>query len=118
MLNIIKINKIKLYAYHGCLPEEALIGGNYEVNVVLHTDFMEAAQTDDLSKTIDYVLVNQIVKEEMAIRSKLIEHVTKRIHDNLLNKFKSISTLQVKVTKLNPPMNGDVEKVSVIVGNK
>ena len=114
-MNIININNIKLYAYHGCLEEEAKIGSNYIVDVSIETDFSEAAKTDDLSKTIDYVEVYEIVKKEMAIRSKLIEHVAKRIQDHLFSKFKTASKIKVQVTKINPPMNGDVGIVSVVV---
>jgi 7,8-dihydroneopterin aldolase/epimerase/oxygenase len=113
----INIEGIKLYAYHGCLEEEARIGGNYIVDVYMSTDFSEAAKTDDLQKTIDYCAVYEIAKAEMAIRSKLIEQVCQRIYDRILKDLKGIKTLRVKVTKLTPPMNGDVEKVSVEVNN-
>jgi dihydroneopterin aldolase len=115
MENIIKINKIKLYAYHGCLEEEAKIGGNYEINVVLHTDFLEASTNDDLEKTINYVDVNRIVQNEMAIRSKLIEHVGQRIITKLKGKFNSLSKCSVEIIKLCPPINGDVESVSILI---
>ena len=59
-MGIIRLNQIKLSANHGCLHEEELIGGDYEVDVEMHTDFQEAAENDDLTKTIDYVIVNQI----------------------------------------------------------
>ena len=114
-MNTININNIKLYAYHGCLEEEAKIGGNYIVDIAIETDFSEAAATDDLRKTIDYVEVYEIVKKEMIIRSKLIEHVAKRIQDHLLSKFKTASKIKVQVTKINPPMNGAVGSVSVVV---
>lgn len=116
MQNIIEITGIKLYAYHGCLKEEAIIGGNYIVDVFIKTDFIEASKTDNLDQTIDYVLVNNIVKEEMAIRSKLIEHVGKRIYDRMLKKFDAIISLQVKIRKLSPPINGDVDEVSISIG--
>lgn len=115
MINKIKVNKIKVYAYHGCLEEEAKIGGHYEINVVLHTDFMEAAKTDDLSLTIDYVLVNKIVKEEMAIRSKLIEDVALRIHNRFKKELKNLHKSSIEIVKVSPPINGDVESVSVIL---
>ncbi len=79
MKHQIEVNSIRLYAYHGCLEEEGRVGGNYIVDVCLTTDFSAAAITDDLTQTIDYVDVNRIVTEEMAIRSKLIEHVGHRI---------------------------------------
>ncbi len=110
---IITLTNIRLYAYHGCLEEEAIIGGNYIVDVDIHTDFSEAAQTDDLSRTVDYCEVYEVVKREMAIRSKLIEHVAKRIGKSLLTRNKNIEKADIHLTKLAPPMNGDVESVTV-----
>lgn len=109
------VEGIKLYAYHGCLDEEARIGCDYLVDIYLETDFSKAAYTDDLSETIDYTYVYTIVKEQMAIRSKLIEHVANRIAHQLKSNLKILERVSVKVTKLNPPMNGHVEKVSVII---
>ena len=111
----ILVEGIKVYAYHGCLEEEGKIGCNYTVDVFMETDFTEAAKTDDLTKTIDYVVVYDIVKKEMAIRSKLIEQVGQRIVDELKKQFSTLKKIKVKVTKLNPPMNGNVEKVSIII---
>jgi|ERR1035437_2575503 dihydroneopterin aldolase len=113
MTNKIAVEGIKLYAYHGCLEEEAQIGGNYIVDVYIETDFSEAAKTDNLTKTIDYCAVYEIVKKEMTVRSKLIEQVVQRIHHHIMQKFPSIKTAKVRLTKLNPPMNGNVEKVYV-----
>lgn len=113
MTHAINIEGIKLYGYHGCLEEEAKIGGHYIVDVYMTTDFSEAAKTDDLLKTIDYCTVYEIAKAEMAIRSKLIEQVGERIFIKLKREFAALKTLHVKITKLLPPMNGDVEKVSI-----
>lgn len=109
----INIEGIKLYGYHGCLEEEGRIGGHYIVDVYMATDFSAAAEADDLRKTIDYCAVYEIAKAEMAIRSKLIEQVCQRIYSRVQKDLKGIKSLHVKVTKLTPPMNGDVEKVSV-----
>ena len=106
---------IKLYAYHGCLKEESIIGGNFIVDISMDTDFSIAAQTDKLNQTIDYVIVYEIVKTQMAIRSNLIEQVGQRIINALKKEFVNIKRLEVKVTKLNPPMYGNVEKVSIII---
>ncbi|HNP48469.1 MAG TPA: dihydroneopterin aldolase [Bacteroidia bacterium] len=111
----IQLHTIRIYAYHGCLPEETKIGGHYTVDVTIDTDFSEAAQTDDLNKTVDYCEVFEIVKEEMSIPSKLIEHVGKRIVKSLLNKISRIEKVQVCVTKIAPPMNGDVSAVSITI---
>jgi 7,8-dihydroneopterin aldolase/epimerase/oxygenase len=113
----INIEGINLYAYHGCLEEEAKIGANYIVDIYITTDFIEAALTDDLTKTIDYCAVYDICKKEMGVRSKLIEQVGDRIYKNINASFENIDGLRVKVTKLLPPMNGNVEKVSIeIIG--
>jgi len=114
-MGVINVNGIKLYAFHGCLEEESVIGANYVVDVRIETNFSEAQQTDDLSKTVDYVVVYNIVKSEMAIRSKLLEHVAGRIADALIRQISEIAKADVTVTKLNPPMNGDVKEVSVTV---
>ena len=79
MRHTVEINGIKLYAFHGCLPEETKIGGNYLVDVSVVTNFTEAATEDNLLKTVDYVVINKIVAEEMNIPSKLIEAVGQRI---------------------------------------
>ncbi len=115
MKHTIEVNGIKIYAFHGCLPEEEKIGGHYSVDVMLNTDFAEAAQNDDLSKTIDYVDVNRIVCEEMAIRSKLIEHVGQRIIDRFKKEINNIQAVRIKVTKICPPINGDVENVAIVI---
>ena len=115
MKHTIEVNGIKIYAFHGCLPEEEKIGGHYLVDVMLNTDFTQAAIADDLSLTVDYVLINHIVKEEMAIRSKLIEQVGQRIFDRITRETKGIDFLRVKVTKLTPPINGDVHNVAIVI---
>ena len=113
MLNKIAVEGMRIYAYHGCLEEEAKIGGHYIVDVYLETDFMKAAKTDDLTLTADYCTVYEIAKREMDIRSKLIEQVADRIHGHLIKTFPSVKKARVRVTKLNPPMNGNVDKVYV-----
>jgi dihydroneopterin aldolase len=114
-MGIIKVEGIKFRANHGCMDEEAKIGGMYIVDVMLDADFTEAAKDDELSKTIDYCEVYELVKAEMGIRSKLIENVAQRIMDKLKQRFTQLLYAEVKVTKLSPPINGDVKKVSVVI---
>ena len=114
-METILIEGIKLYAYHGCMKEEAAVGGHYIVDISIKADLKKASSSDRLNDTIDYVSVFEVVKKEMAVPSKLIEHVAKRILDRLKKKFPKTGSIAVKVTKLNPPINGEVEKVSVIL---
>ena len=115
MKHTIEVNGIKLYAHHGCLPEEEAIGGHYIVDVEITTDFTQAMQTDDLTKTVDYVDINRIVTREMAIRSKLIEHVGYRIIESFNKEISGIDSVRIKVIKLTPPINGDVESVAITI---
>jgi dihydroneopterin aldolase len=115
MKHTIEVNGIKIYAFHGCLEEEARIGGNYLVDVMLNTNFLNAADMDDLTQTINYVDINKIVCEEMAIRSKLIEHVGQRIIKRIKKEIKNITYIKIKVTKICPPINGDVDNVAIII---
>lgn len=115
MKHTIEVNGIKVYAFHGCLEEEAKIGGHYRINVRMTTDFTQAALEDDLTKTICYVDVNRIVQEEMSIRSKLIEHVGQRIYEKIYKELNNIHSLKVSIVKLTPPINGDVENCTIII---
>jgi 7,8-dihydroneopterin aldolase/epimerase/oxygenase len=113
MTHIINIEGIQLYGFHGCLPEEAKIGGNYTVDVFMTTNFTKAIENDDLLETIDYCAIYEICKIEMAIRNKLIETVCSRIFNTIQSQFTTLKTLHVKLTKHCPPMNGNVNNVSV-----
>lgn len=114
-MGVIRLNGIHVHAFHGCMQEEAIIGGDYIVDLVLQTDFDQAALQDNLELTIDYVAVNRIVHDEMAIRSKLIEAVAHRIALGLKEAFPNLDQAEVSVTKLSPPMGGHVDSVSVTV---
>ena len=85
------------------------------VNVIIKGDIAKAASDDILQETIDYVDVYKIVKKEMNIRANLIEHVAKRIADNLKNSLSGISSLSVEVIKKTPPIGGEVDEVSAVV---
>lgn len=115
MKHTIEVNGIRVHAYHGCLPEEAEIGGNYIVDVSIATDFTKATVTDALSDTVDYAAVNTIVRKEMGVRSKLIEHVGQRIVRRIQSEIENVVGLRVKVTKVSPPVGGGVDNVAIII---
>lgn len=115
MLHTIELSGIKRHAYHGCLPEEGRIGGQYIVDLTVKADYSACFETDALADTIDYVWLNKIVEEEMDVRSKLIEHVAQRILKRIKASDRRIAHALVKVRKLSPPINGDVDEVSVSI---
>tara|TARA_B100000929_G_scaffold163477_1_gene129521 strand:- start:222 stop:578 length:357 start_codon:yes stop_codon:yes gene_type:complete len=112
-LGVIKLKNIKVFSYHGCLDEEGKIGSEYRVDLKVHGDLSNSAKTDQLSDTIDYVHLNKIVKEEMAIRSKLLETVAERILNRVMNELIMVQKAKVDVSKINPPIGGNVAMVTV-----
>ncbi|WP_320814228.1 dihydroneopterin aldolase [Flavobacterium sp.] len=112
-MGTIKLKNIRTFSYHGCLVEEGKIGSDYRVDLEIKTDLKLSAKTDDLNDTVDYVLLNKIVVTEMAVRSHLLEHVAKRIIDKVLKESKTVSNVKVSVSKINPPIGGDVEMVTI-----
>ncbi len=114
-MGTIKLQNIRTFSFHGCLPEEAKIGSDYRVDLEVKTDLRKSAQTDELIDTVDYVLLNRIVVEEMAIRSKLLEHVAQRIIERIFREIPSVSRIILAVSKLNPPIGGDVEAVTIVM---
>lgn len=111
----IRLNNIRVHAQHGCLKEESVIGSDYRVDLEVSSDLNKPVQTDRLQDTVDYVHLNSIVKEEMAIKSKLLEHVAKRILDRIFSEIPIVENAVVSVTKINPPIGGDVESVTVVL---
>jgi len=112
-MGIIRVTNSKVYAYHGCLVEESKIGSEYRVDVSVNADLQPSAMSDDLQETVDYVHINKIVREEMAIRSKLLEHVAKRILDRIFHEIAIVDEATVAVSKINPPIGGNVQMVTV-----
>ena len=117
-MNTIQLKNIKIYAFHGCLPEEEKIGSDYIVNLSVKANLDKASKSDELTDTVDYVLLQKIVAEQMAIRSKLLEHVGKRIIDKILLEVSQVNYIKIIVAKVNPPIDGDVELVSVTLTKK
>ena len=111
-MGLITLEGIRVFGYHGHLPEEAVLGGHFIVNVWVEADTSEVERTDDLNHTVDYVKIIAIVKEKMAIRSNMIEQSAKRIVDAILplNKVKKVT---VELEKVLPPIDATFDKISV-----
>ncbi len=117
-MGVIKVENIRVFAYHGCLKEETKIGSDYRVDLEVTANLQTSAKTDRLSQTVDYVLLNKIVKEEMNIASHLLETVARRILDRIFNEDRLVKKATVWVSKLNPPIGGDVERVTIKMTDK
>ena len=110
----IVLENIKIYAFHGCMKEETRIGSDYIINLKVKADLQDAAISDQLEDTVNYIDLLKIVNEEMAINSKLLEHVAERIVSRILRTMKMVNNVQVKVAKQNPPINGNISAVTII----
>lgn len=117
-MSTIRLKNIRIFTNHGCLIEEEKIGSDYLVNLKVKANLFEAATSDNLKDTVDYVRLQYIVKSEMSVRSKLLEHVGQRIIDRIFIEITLVNEVKVTISKLNPPIGGDVEEVSVTMQSK
>jgi len=111
-MGLITVEGIRVFAYHGHLPEEAVLGGHFIVNVWVEADTVEVEKTDDINHTVDYVKIIAIVKEQMEIRSNMIEHPAKRIVDAILP-LNKVQRVTVELEKVLPPIDATFDKISV-----
>ncbi|WP_185881683.1 dihydroneopterin aldolase [Blattabacterium cuenoti] len=112
----ILIENIRLFGFHGCMPEEAFLGSYYTVNIEVELDLYKASVSDDLSKTIDYAHLYRIVKEEMAINSKLLEHLAQRIIQRIKKyRMDLVKSTKIKICKENPPLQSSVDRVCIVL---
>ena len=109
----VSINDMRFYAHHGCFTEERAIGTHFRVDLRFVTDTRRAEESDDIADTVSYLDVYQTVKHEMQQPSHLLEHVVRRIGDAVLAQYPTVEAVTVKVYKLNPPLGGQMESVSV-----
>jgi len=114
----ITLENMEFHAYHGCLEHEQQLGNTFIVTLSMEFDTSLAGATDELVHTLNYQLVYDVVKAQMKIPSKLIEHVGQRIVDTLFAAFPQIQVLAVKLSKMNPPLGGKVDSVTIELSKK
>ncbi|MAO70881.1 MAG: dihydroneopterin aldolase [Flavobacteriales bacterium] len=111
-MGLITVEGIRVFAFHGHLPEEAILGGHFIVNVWVTADTSEVETSDDLNDTVDYVKIIEIVKEQMSIRADMIEVPAKRIVDKILT-LNKVQKVEVELEKIQPPIDATFDKISV-----
>lgn len=115
METYILLENVRLYAYHGVGEQERIVGNHYLINLKIKINVMEAVRSDSLEDTISYANVFEMVKKEMAIPSKLLEHVAGRIISALRKTYPAIENIELKLSKNNPPMGADMDYASVLI---
>ena len=113
IMSKITIENMEFYAYHGHFEEEQKIGTWFSLDLTMEVDTSKAELTDELEDTVDYSAVYQVVKEQMMIPSKLLEHVGRRILNAVKERFSDVTDAQLKIRKMNPPLGGKMDFVSL-----
>jgi 7,8-dihydroneopterin aldolase/epimerase/oxygenase len=109
----IEIEGMEFFAYHGHFKAEQIVGNRFLVDIAVETDTSGPEKTDRLDDAVDYQLIYKLVKREMGEKSHLLENIAGRIIQAVSEKFNKLEHIKVKVSKMNPPMGGKMEKVSV-----
>ena len=115
MKSLIQLNKMKFHAFHGVMEQEQKVGNTFIVDLKLYTDLSKASESDELSDTINYAEIYNIVKGEMIIPSKLLEHVAGRILKTIKQNFPSVKEIEICLIKERPPIEGEIESAAVII---
>lgn len=109
----IYLNGMNFYAHHGHYEQERKVGTNFRVDLQVTYDSGRAEKTDDITHAVNYLTLYDIVKQQMDIPSHILENVARRILDRISAEFPAVTSATVKVTKLAPPLGGDVREAAV-----
>jgi len=109
---------MSFYAHHGCFDEERKIGTRFEAECTLEYDAASAAENDDLHKALDYQQVYKVIGDEMSKPSALLENVALRVLRALHGHFSELKRAEVRISKIQPPLGGNIRKVSVVMASE
>ena len=114
-MDCIELKNMVFHARHGVLEQEKTVGNTFVVSLKLYLDLSIAGQTDRLEDTLNYADVFETVKREMAVPSGLLEHVATRIISAVRQAFPQIVNIRIRLAKIRPPVNGEMEEAAVII---
>ena len=109
----ISLRNVRFYAFHGVMPQERRVGTNFLVNLRVGYPLEQAMQSDEVSDTLNYAALYEVVKAEMMQPSNLLEHVAGRIADAIVARFPQVTSIDLELTKQNPPMGADCDGAGV-----
>ena len=114
-MECIELRKMIFHAYHGVMEQERIVGNTYRVDLKLFLDLSKAIESDNLEDTLNYADIYNLVKEEMAISSLLLEHAAGRIVRKIKHKYPHISKIKIRLAKINPPIEGELQEAAIII---
>ncbi len=109
----IKLQEMEFRAYHGCYDMEQRVGNRFAVNVEISTELGDLAESDDVTQSVNYLTVYEIVREQMAVTRHTIEAVAMQIIEAIKGQFPQIRSVSCTVAKIAPPLGGKLDRVSV-----
>jgi len=112
-MSTISIEGMEFFAYHGCFKEEQVIGTKFSIDLFMEVDTTKAESSDNLEDTVNYQSVYLVVKQQMDSKSNLLEHVGRRVLESIRTTFPQIESARIKIRKLNPPLGGKMDFVSL-----
>ena len=104
---------MRFYAYHGVLPQERVVGGEYSVSLRVYVNLSTAMELDMVEMTLDYSEIYKVIQHEMLTPSDLLEHLAGRLGQAVMDAFPQISEVNLSVVKLNPPMGADCKGAGI-----
>jgi len=113
MKGILEIEDMEFFAYHGCFEAEQVVGNKFRVYACLRYECSKAADSDDIHDALSYQEAYEIIAHEMMQPSHLLEHVCRRILDAFYDRFPQLEYARIKISKLNPPLGGQIGCTSV-----
>jgi len=114
-MDYLLLSKMQFYAFHGVNEQEEKVGNIFIVDLKIGADFSRACQSDDIKDSINYANAFEEVSKIMQNRCKLLEHLAENICTQLKQTFTQIESIEIKVTKINPPIVGQLESASIIL---
>jgi len=114
-MGLIQIENMEFYSFHGHFKEERIVGNKFLVDLTVETDMKVPSESDNLKDAVNYQRIYEIVKQQMEMKSHLLEHIAGRILDAIYSEMEGIKKATVKVSKMNPPMGGKIGSVSIIL---
>jgi dihydroneopterin aldolase len=112
-MGLVSLDGLEFFAYHGYYDEEQKVGNKYSVDLTVRADLMAAAEHDTLQETVNYEALYEVVKQQMQIRSRLLEHIGYNIMQQVFQEFPSVQQVEVSISKYNPPIGGVCKQARV-----
>ena len=109
----ILLRDLRFHAFHGVLPQERLVGGNFVVDLRVGYPLAQAMTSDRVDDTLNYASLYALVEREMQQPSSLLEHVAGRIAQAIAKTFPQALSIDLTLTKQNPPMGADCKGAGV-----